>query len=199
MSRLAAAALALCLISPVAFAQEALPGPDTSLCDTGPLDPEAVMGDGWALTVSRFKVRTEASPTYASEIKRLPARLYYVQGYFTLYGLPDPISPFTFLEMPPDHGPWRWSDDPVLTLPDDPEVGRSSADVEAAMGCTLSQFPRLASSVETTSDDGRQFTHTVMLVALSERMMIGAWDWRSRDDGAPIHYTAGITMLRDPD
>lgn len=196
MFRAALTALALSAAAPCAMAGGTLPGPDASLCDTAQLDPEAVMGDGWTMTVSRFRIRTEETPAYTSEIKRLPVRLYVVDGAFRMFGMVAPLSPVTFVEMPFGQGVWRWSGDPVLTLPDDPEAAQSSADVEAALGCTLSRFPRLAAQVETVSDDGRQFTHTIWLVALSADLMLGAWDWRTRDDGPEIHYTAGLRLAR---
>lgn len=159
-------------------------------CHLGELLPERLIGDDYTITVSKFLVLTNETPTYVGQAGSMTVTIDYDGGEFLLIGMPPPIPTIHLSQADVGDQAWTWEADVNLN------THLSREELEITAGCDIVDLPRLQGYFETTSQDGHPISHTMRFVALQEGLLIGFWSWDGGADGAEIKRRGGIQLTR---
>lgn len=165
-------------------------------CDRGQLSSERLVGN-WTLYVSQFRITNpQGVGAYVGRAGELPVSIDWENGAFVLRGIPN-IPPVRLVPVGPNEPKWRWSADPKMTAPRDPDSGLSSEDFELVYDCEIERFPRYVGTFQTMSTDGTTpVNQRIGVIAFEDGLLVGFWTFTAGAGAAQAKRTGYIQLTR---
>ena len=180
------------VLGPPLFAQDA----DRGYCDRGELSAERLVGD-WTLHVSPFRISVPGYEGYVGEGGEAPVSIGWADGTFVLQGIPgNHPGAIALAPAGPEEPAWRWSDDPKMTGPADPDSGISSRDLELVFDCEIERFPRYVATWESMSANGYPMDNRIGLIAFDDTLLAGYWIFTVAAFGVQAERVGYIHLTR---
>lgn len=169
-----------------------LPSPANNACFASVI-PDMIHGD-YEITGGPLAMTIGSKTIFPDPETTGPGTIYPGDLREYMVTMVPPIPDFRLEETDALQPEWYWDSAPTGSNPQD--IFLTSAQIEATVGCRISDLPRFVGEFQTHAQDGTPLDHTIRVVMVAPDQLLGSWRFTAQFGSNPAEGLRYVIFRR---